>query len=102
MNSLTLPDYVVGFIKDLVISENLNSVFDPWLTMSSPSLQVGAIGLRGICKNHSELESIKSSLTGTEFHFILGDPLKEIPRIQDAFDLILSFPPFGMCIFRSS
>ena len=94
--SITTPTYVFNFIQELIETENKKSVFDPWLTISSPLLYIQADNIKGTCINQTELETIKAIFKDKSQNFILGDILTELSKTKEKFDLILSFPPFGM------
>lgn len=94
--SITAPNYVFKFIEELIKADNHKSVFDPWLTLSSPLFYIQADNLNGTCINQSEFEAIKTLFKDKSKNFKLGDTLNQISQSNDKFDLILSFPPFGM------
>ncbi|RRQ45186.1 N-6 DNA methylase [Chryseobacterium sp. SC28] len=94
--SITAPKYVFKFIEELIKADNHKSVLDPWLTLSSPLLYIQADNLNGTCINQSEFEAIKTLFKDKSKNFKLGDTLNQLSQSNDKFDLILSFPPFGM------
>lgn len=94
--SITAPTYIFSFIQEILKSESNKSILDPWLTISSPMLYLQADKRNGICRNQAELELIKIIFQDKGQNFKLGDPLTELEKIKDKFDLVLSFPPFGM------
>jgi len=94
--SITTPTYVFNFIQELIKNESKKSILDPWLTISSPILYIQADNLNGICLNQTELETIKTLFKDKSEKFKFGDTLNELPKTNEKFDLVLSFPPFGM------
>ena len=94
--SLTAPTYVFKFIEELIKTDNNKSILDPWLTLSSPLLYIQADNLNGTCINQTEFETIKTLFKDKSKNLILGDTLKELSQTNNKFDLVLSFPPFGM------
>ncbi len=94
--SITAPNYVFKFIEELIKADNHKSVLDPWLTLSSPLLYIKADNLNGTCINQTEFEAIKTLFKDKSKNFKLGDTLNQLSQSNDKFDLILSFPPFGM------
>lgn len=94
--SITAPNYVFKFIEELINTDNHKSILDPWLTLSSPLLYIQADVLNGTCINQSEFEAIKTLFKDKSKNFKLGDTLNQLSQSNDKFDLILSFPPFGM------
>jgi 3-methyladenine DNA glycosylase Tag len=94
--SITAPTYVFNFIEELTKSENNKSFFDPWLTISSPLLYLQNKTLNGNCINQTEFDIIKTIFKEKKQNLKLGDILKELSLTNEKFDLILSFPPFGM------
>ena len=95
-HSITAPTYVFKFIEELIKTENKKSILDPWITLSSPSFYIQAENIFGTCINQTELETIKSLFKGKSQNIKLGDTLNELSKSKQIFDLILSFPPFGM------
>jgi len=94
--SITAPTYVFKFIQDLIKTESKKSILDPWLTISSPLLYIQADNFKGTCINQSELETIKTLFSNISQNFILGDTLNELSKTDEKYDLVISFPPFGM------
>ena len=94
--SITAPTYVFKFIEELIKTESNNSILDPWLTISSPLLYIQADNLNGTCINQTEFETIKTLFKDKSQNFKLGDTLNELSKTNEKFDLVLSFPPFGM------
>jgi len=94
--SITAPTYVFKFIEELIKTDSNKSILDPWLTLSSPMLYIQADNLNGTCRNQAEFETIKILFKDKSKNFKLGDTLNELSRTSDKFDLVLSFPPFGM------
>jgi len=94
--SITAPTYVFKFIEELIKTDNNKSIFDPWLTISSPLLYIQAENLNGTCINQTEFETIKTLFKDKSQNLKLGDTLKELSQTNEKFDLVLSFPPFGM------
>lgn len=94
--SITAPNYILSFIKELIKGENKKSILDPWLTLSSPLLYIDTGNLNGTCINQTEFETIKTLFKDKSQNFKLGDTLNQLSNTTEKFDLILSFPPFGM------
>lgn len=96
MDSNAAPIYVYNFIQELLNTKSYKSVLDPWLTITSPMLYMQADNPTGICINQSAFETISSLFKDKNQNFRLGDTFSELSNIDDKFDLILSFPPFGL------
>lgn len=94
--SITAPTYVFKFIEELIKTESNNSILDPWLTISSPLLYIQSDNLNGTCINQTEFETIKTLFKDKSQNFKLGNTLIELSQTNEKFDLVLSFPPFGM------
>jgi len=94
--SVTAPTYVFQFIEELIKEESAKSIYDPWLKVSSPLLYIQADNLYGTCQIQTEFETIKTLFNDKSQNFVLGDPLNELAKSNLKFDLVLSFPPFGM------
>lgn len=95
--SLTAPLYVYEFINKLIKSFEFNTVFDPWLTISSPVLHIKASStLHGACINSVEFDIINELFKEKSENFKLGDILNVLSETNNKVDLVLSFPPFGM------
>lgn len=96
MDSLTAPLYVYEFINNYVKFESYNTVFEPWLSISSPLLYMHLDNPTGVCRNQTELKVISSIFCEKSKNFILGDNFNELSKINEKYDLIISFPPFGL------
>jgi hypothetical protein len=94
--SITAPTYVFKFIEDLLKTDNIKSIFDPWLTITSPILYIQTNEIFGNCVNKAEYEIIKNLFKEKNLNLKLGDTLTELLKPTQKYDLILSFPPFGM------
>ena len=94
--SITAPSYVFKFIEELIKTDSYTAILDPWLTISSPLLYIHADNLSGTCINQTEFETIKTLFKEKSQNFKLGDTLNELTQTDEKFDLVLSFPPFGM------
>jgi hypothetical protein len=95
-HSITAPAYVFKFIDELIKTDNKKSILDPWVTLSSPSFYIQADNIFGTCINQTEFETIKSVFKEKGQNIKLGDTLNELSKSTQKFDLVLSFPPFGM------
>jgi hypothetical protein len=95
-HSITAPNYVFKFIEELIKTENKKSILDPWITISSPIFYIQADNIFGTCINQTEFETIKSLFKEKSQNIKLGDTLNELSKSTQKFDLVLSFPPFGM------
>jgi len=95
-HSITAPTYVFKFIEELIKTENKKSILDPWITISSPIFYIQAENIFGTSINQTEFETIKSLYKEKSQNIKLGDTLNELSKSTQKFDLVLSFPPFGM------
>lgn len=95
-HSITAPTYVFKFIEELIKPENKKSILDPWITISSPIFYIQADNIFGTCINQTEFETIKTLFKEKSQNIKLGDTLNELSKETLNFDLVLSFPPFGM------
>ncbi|NHB70287.1 type I restriction-modification system subunit M/S [Perlabentimonas gracilis] len=93
--SIVAPHYVYKFVNKLIKDLHNKTIFDPWLTISSPVNYFTAKNKIGIIQNKAEFEIIRD-LFQTSDNIILGDTLKETPKIKSKFDFVVSFPPFGL------
>jgi hypothetical protein len=93
--SITAPLYVFKFIQELIQSGKYRSVFDPCLTVSSPMLYLPSENLSGNCLEQRELDTIKSLFKDKSQNYKLSDTSLELTQIDEKFDLVISFPPFG-------
>lgn len=94
--ALTPPNHLLDFISELINSKSNQSIFDPWLTLSSPALYFQNDNLQGICRNQVEYEIINRLFKEQAQKYILGEPFSQIEQIREKYDLIISFPPFGI------
>lgn len=94
--SITAPTYVFNFISELSKLINPKSTLDPWLTISSPAVHLPLDNITGICRNQTEYEIINTVFENRKIYTILGDPISQLEKQNKKYDLILSFPPFGM------
>lgn len=95
-HSNTAPTYVFKFIEELIKTENKKYLLDPWVTLSSPSFYIQAVDIFGTCINQTEFETIKSLFKEKSQNIKLGNTLNELSKSTQKFDIVLSFPPFGM------
>lgn len=96
IHSITAPTYVFKFIEELIRTENNKTILDPWITISSPIFYIQADNIFGTCINQTVFETIKSLYKEKSQNIQLGDTLSELSKSTQKFDLVLSFPPFGM------
>ncbi|RFP61351.1 MAG: hypothetical protein BJG00_005460 [Limnothrix sp. CACIAM 69d] len=94
--SIIIPTYVLRFIEELIKTENKKSIFDPWITMSSPVFYIQADNIFGTCLIPREFETIKFLFKEKSQNIKLGDTLNELSKSKQIFDLVLSSPPFGI------
>lgn len=94
--SITAPTYVYDLIEELTKSENNKTIFDPWLTISSPALYTENKTINGTCINKTELDIIKTLFKEKNHNIKLGDSLEILSETSEKLDLVVSFPPFGM------
>lgn len=90
------PVYVYNFINELAKSVNPKSHLDPWLILSSPCNFFNFGTTTAYCINQSEFEIINSVLSNVNTEIHLGDGSKYLDGNTTKFDLITSFPPFGI------
>lgn len=95
-HSITTPTYVFKFIEELIKTENKKSILDPWITISSPIFYIQSDNIFGTSINQTEFETIKTLFKEKSQNIKLGDTLNELSKSTQKFDLVLSFPPFGM------
>jgi hypothetical protein len=95
-HSITAPTYVFKFIEELIKTENKKSILDPWITISSPIFYIQSDNFFGTSINQTEFETIKSLFKEKSQNIKLGDTLNELSKSTQKFDLVISFPPFGM------
>jgi len=95
-HSITAPTYVFKFIEELIKTENKKSILDPWITISSPIFYIQSDNIFGTSINQTEFEAIKTLFKEKSKNIKLGDTLNELSKSTQKFDLVLSFPPFGM------
>jgi hypothetical protein len=92
--STITPTHILKFIKELIKSEDIKSIFDPWLTVVSPALYMQTANIFGICYSAADFEVIKFLFNKNSKNIKLGNPIKEPLKSAKKFDLVLSFPPF--------
>lgn len=95
-NSFIASNYVFKFIEELIKTDYYKSFFDPWVSLSSPILYLQADNLNGTCINQSEFKAIKTLFKEKNINFKLGDTFNQLSISKDKYDLIISFPPFGI------
>ena len=95
-HSIIAPIYVLKFIQELIKTENKKSIFDPWVTASSPAFYIQADDILGTCIDPTEFETIKSLFEEKSQNIKLDDTLDKLSKPTQIFDLVLSFPPFGI------
>lgn len=94
--SLTPPTYVFKFIEELIKTEPKKYILDPWITLSSPIFFIQADNIFGTCINQTEFEIIKTLFKEKSHNIKIGNSLNELSKSTQKFDLVISFPPFGM------
>lgn len=99
-SAITPPTYVYNFIAELVKTDNNKSIFDPWLTISSPLLFLQAENLAGTCISTDECGIIKALIKDQGQNFKIGNPISELSNTKEKFDVVLSFSPFGLTTQR--
>lgn len=93
---LTLPVYVLEFIKSLTQYLKINNCLDPWLTPSSPVVHLGFENTDGICMSAEEVELITRGFPEKNISILQGNGITAIDSLTKQYDLILSVPPMGM------
>jgi len=95
-DGFTPPLYIYNFVNDLATVVNPKSHLDPWLTISSPSNFFDFGITTSYCINQTMLETIKTIFPTSKNNITLGDSLKQLDKINETFDFISCFPPFGL------
>lgn len=95
-NLIISPFYVLDFIQELIKNESKKSIYDPWLTITSPILYIEEETLNGTCINKTDLDTIKAIFKDKSSNFKTGNNLKVLSISNEKFDIVLSFPPFGL------
>ena len=91
-----IPDFLYEFITFFVNDLKPQNIFDPWLTRDSFPIVKNVRNFKGFTINHSEYELLTKGLLKDSHKIMLGDGLENIENESSKFDLIISFPPFGM------
>lgn len=89
------PEYVYKFISNLAKDINTQKVLDPWINLLSPSNYINYEDLTGITLSQFE-QKIMTKLNKQRLKLIVDDTLDNIKTLENDYDLVLSFPPFGL------
>jgi len=93
---IQVPQFLYDFIDTLIVGINGEKIFDPWITTNSFFVKKRYDKIVGYSRMASEIEIIKEYLKVDTSKIIIGDSFESIDSIQTKYDLIISFPPFGM------
>ncbi len=96
IDGFTPPLYIYNFINNLSKFVNPKSHLDPWLTPSSPCNFFDFGTTTSYCINQTAFETIKTIFPNPNSNITLGDSWQQLDKINDTFDFITCFPPFGM------
>lgn len=91
-----IPSFLYSFIKLFVNDLKIKKIYEPWLTRESYSIVENFKQFKGITKNINEFELLKKGLLIDLNKITLGDSIENIDAEKDKYDLVISFPPFGM------
>lgn len=104
VNSLTdrygfhITEYVYDFIDSLTSKLNKEKIFDPWVTTNSYFVKKKNDNIEGYIQILSEKEIIQKYLNIDTSKIELGDGIELLENNQNKYDLVVSFPPFGVKI----
>ncbi|MEI6815590.1 MAG: hypothetical protein WCL14_03185, partial [Bacteroidota bacterium] len=90
------PLYIYKFINEITNLVKPNSHLDPWLKPSSPCNIFDFGTSTSFCNLQTEFEAIKSIFQNPKNIITLGDSWQQLDKLNNTFDLITCFPPFGM------
>lgn len=90
------PEWLHHFIQKLVSYQDAQSILDPWANRGSYLTWKFNPDSKAYCINSEEKAFINSVLRIDESKIIVGDPFDLIKKEKTKFDLVISFPPFGM------
>jgi len=93
---LVPPIYILNFIQDISKTVILKSHLDPWFTPSSPCNFFDFGTTIAYCINQTTAEILNTVFKNGKTEIRIGDASEELAKINQKFDLITSFPPFGM------
>ena len=91
-----IPRFLYKFIELFVTDLKVSNIYEPWLTRESYSIVENFRQFKGITTNQNEYELLKQGLLIDLDKITLGDSIENIDTEKDKYDLIVSFPPFGM------
>ena len=102
VNSLTdrhgfhVPEFIYDFLDSLTSNLSKEKKFDPWITANSYFIKRKKSNISGFSMLHSEKEIIQKYLNIDTRKIELGDCLEILEDVKNKYELIVSFPPFGM------
>ena len=90
------PEWIYDFIDSL--NENISSkkVLDPFVGANSFVVKNLQKNYKGYCLNQQERKLIIEGLNVEKSQILLGEGLQLLTEEKEKFDLVISFPPFGM------
>ena len=89
---MVIPDFLIEFIDFFV--DKSDKLFDPWVTRDSYIARRKNSGV-GFYRLEAEANLIREFNPDLNIELKAGDPLLSPENLSD-FDLVVSFPPFGM------
>ena len=93
-----LPDYALAFINELLKRSNIQSHLDPFSSIYSPGMIFDLGETTFYFSNETKGLFAKESFTGRSANIVIGDSALLLDEVSREFDLITSFPPFGLRI----
>ena len=90
------PEWIHDFIVSL--NENISSkqVLDPFVGANSFVVRNFQNNYKGYCLNQQERKLITEGFNIDKSQILLGEGLQLLKEEKEKFDLVISFPPFGM------
>ena len=90
------PEWIYKFIISLTDDITSKRVLDPFVGVNSFLVRNYQKNYKGYCLNQEERKLIVEGFNIDESQILLGDGLELLAQENDKFDLVISFPPFGM------
>ncbi|HUU30085.1 MAG TPA: N-6 DNA methylase [archaeon] len=91
---------LIDFIREGLFKTKVNSILDPWAGSGAMLLEltktINVKNAKGICVIKESFELANKLDKEKKMTWILGNPLDELEKLKNKYDVIVSCPPFGV------
>ena len=90
------PEWIHDFIANLTDNKTSKRILDPFVGANSFVVRNSQKNYKGFCLNKQERKLIIEGFNVDKSQILLGDGVQLLAEEKEKFDLVISFPPFGM------